>query len=85
MNPHHEEHQALLELAKFPPLSKKSVRRRYLELVRNWEHSKARRKYGALIVRAEKYWEMSEGSSVNAHMFFFRDNKSEKQEDYWSE
>jgi len=70
------------ELGKYPPLTKKAVRRRYRDLIKEWRHATARRKYGDLIKQAQEYFDLSPHDPDNAHMLFFRNNKQEKPDDY---
>jgi len=82
ITPHEQEHLLLNDLAQYPPLTKKKVRRRYRDLIKEWRHATARRKYGELIKQAQEYRELSRQDPDNAHMLFFRNNKQEKGEDY---
>lgn len=81
-NPHKYEHEILLELSKYPPLTKRAVRKPYLQLVGKWQHFTARHKFGSLITQAEEYFTLSEGSPENAHLYFFQRNKNENPDDY---
>ena len=80
--PHQQEHLLLTELAKYPPLTKKKVRRRYRDLVKAWRHDTARHKYGNLINEAMQYMALSEHDPSNAHLFYFQRNKDAKPDDF---
>lgn len=82
ITPHEKEHLLLLELAKYPPLTKKKVRRRFRDLVKEWRHDTARRKYGRLIKEAEEYYALAPNDPDNAHLFYFQRNKDAKPDDY---
>lgn len=82
MNTHHEWHEVLKELGKYPPLTHKKVRRRYRDLIKQWRHDTAKRKYGDLIEVAAAYMMKSDGSPENAHLYFFDDHKDIKQDDF---
>jgi len=82
MTPHEKEHLLLLELAKYPPLTKKKVRRRFRDLLKEWRHDTARRKYGKLISEAEEYFALAPNDPDNAHLFYFQRNKNAKPDDY---
>jgi len=71
-----------MELAKFPPLTRKKVRNKYRDLVKAWRHDRVLHIYGELVADAQKYREMSRNDPMNAHVFYFDKNKSENPEDY---
>lgn len=82
ITPHEKEHMLLLELGKYPPLTKKTVRRRYRDLIKEWRHATARRKYARLIKEAEEYFALAPNDPDNAHLFYFQRNKNAKPDDY---
>lgn len=82
ITPHEKEHLLLVELGKYPPLTRKKVRRRYRELIKEWRHDTARRRYGALIKEAEGYFDLAPNDPDNAHLFYFQRNKNAKPDDY---
>jgi hypothetical protein len=81
-NPHQQTHDLLKALANFPPLTNKKIRRKYRELIKEWRHDTAKKKYGKMLEEAALYMNMSEGDSQNAHLFYFDKNKSAKPEDF---
>jgi hypothetical protein len=82
INPHEKEHLLLVQLSKYPPLTKKKIRRRYQDLLKAWRHDTVRRRYGNLIKEAEEYFALAPNDPDNAHLFFFQRNKSANPDDY---
>lgn len=82
ITPHEKEHILLVELANFPPLTKKKVKRRYRDLVKSWRHDTARRKYGSLIKEANGYMDETHHDPDKAHLLYFERNKDAKREDF---
>lgn len=81
-SPHEQKHSFMMELAKYPPLTKKKVRRRYRDLIKEWRHDTALHKYKDLIDEAIKYKNLSDSEPDNAHIYYFTHNKNAKPDDY---
>lgn len=81
-NTHRTTHEFLMALAKFPPLTRKSVRNKYRDLVKAWRHDRVLYLYGDLVAEAQMYREKSHGDPVNAHFFYFDKNKEQEPENY---
>ena len=79
---HQITHDSLVELARFPPLTRKQLRKRYRDLLKNWRHDRLYRIYASEIAEAQNYYELSNGDQANAHMFYFERVKDSNPDDY---
>lgn len=82
ITPREQEHILLNQLADYPPLTKKKVRRRYIELIKEWRHDTAKYKYGSLIKEAHDYMTETHHDLFEAHSLYFQRNKDANPEDF---